>query len=94
MAVLATIFGLATSLGFGAQQVAGGLHYLFDVDNNISTQVLIILFVTLIAIISVARGMHGGVKLLSNINIFAAMALFSFVFIFGPSWVVIRVLGY
>ncbi len=45
-AVMATIFGLATSLGFGAQQAAGGLHYLFDIPNTISTQIAIIIGVT------------------------------------------------
>ncbi|MEQ8695227.1 MAG: BCCT family transporter, partial [Bauldia litoralis] len=61
IAVLATIFGLATSLGFGAQQAASGLNFLFGVSNGISTQVAIIIGVTLIAIISVMRGIDGGV---------------------------------
>jgi len=79
VAVLATIFGLATSLGFGAQQVASGLHALFNVPDGIPTQIAVIFGVTLLAIISVVRGLHGGVKLLSNINMIIALVLFCFV---------------
>ena len=53
LAVLATIFGLATSLGFGATQAAGGLAYLFGIPNTIGTQLAIILVVTVIALFSV-----------------------------------------
>ncbi|TLF53039.1 BCCT family transporter [Halomonas urmiana] len=74
-AVLATIFGLATSLGFGASQAAGGLNYLFDVPNTIGTQVAIIVGVTAVALFSVWRGIDGGVKLFSNINMVIALLL-------------------
>lgn len=88
VAVIATIFGLATSLGFGAQQAAGGLHFLFGVDNNISTQIAIIIGVTAIATISVIRGLDGGVKLLSNINMSIAFILLLFVIFTGPGWAI------
>ncbi|MEH6452177.1 MAG: BCCT family transporter [Psychromonas sp.] len=81
LAVLATMFGLATSLGLGAQQAASGLSHVFGIDNGISTQLLFVVFVTILAIISVMRGMNGGVKLLSNINMIAAFALLVFVLI-------------
>ena len=64
VAVMATIFGLATSLGFGAQQAASGFKFLFGIDDGIATQVAIIVGVTAVAIFSVIRGLHGGVKLL------------------------------
>jgi len=83
VAVMATIFGLATSLGFGAQQAAGGLHWLFDVPNTINTQIAIIIGVTSVAVISVVRGLDGGVKLLSNINMLLALALLLFVIAVG-----------
>ncbi len=83
VAVLATIFGLATSLGLGASQAAGGLHFLFGVDNSITTQIVIIAVVTAIAIVSVVRGLDGGVKLLSNINMMFAAALLLFVIVAG-----------
>ena len=78
LAVFATLFGLATSLGLGAQQVAGGLDHIFGIANTGSTKVVIVLIITSIAIISVIRGMDRGVKLLSEINIALAFALFRF----------------
>jgi BCCT family betaine/carnitine transporter len=83
IAVLATIFGLATSLGFGAQQAAGGLNYLFDIPNTINVQIGIIVGVTAVAIISVVRGLDGGVKILSNINMSIALLLLVFVIVIG-----------
>ncbi|HKK99551.1 MAG TPA: BCCT family transporter [Desulfotignum sp.] len=83
ISVLATIFGLATSLGFGAQQAAGGLHFLFGWENTITLQVIIIAAVTAVAVISVVRGLHGGVKVLSNINMCMAAALLLFVILAG-----------
>lgn len=85
VAVLATIFGLATSLGLGASQAAGGLHYLFGIPNSIGTQIAIIIVVTIIALISVWRGIDGGVKLLSNLNMIMAIALLLFVVIAGST---------
>ncbi|MDI5892796.1 BCCT family transporter, partial [Halomonas rhizosphaerae] len=84
-AVLATIFGLATSLGFGASQAAGGLNYLFDVPNTLGTQLAIIVGVTVVALFSVWRGIDGGVKLFSNINMVIAFALLAFVVITGST---------
>lgn len=86
MAVLATIFGLATSLGLGAQQAASGLNYLFGWDFAGNTlEMIIIILVTGLATISVARGIDGGVKFLSNINMIVAALLLLFVFFVGDS---------
>ncbi len=93
LAVLATIFGLATSLGFGAQQAASGLNFLFGVDNTISTQIAIIIGVTSVAIISVVRGLDGGVKILSNINMALAALLLAFVILFGPTLAILTGIG-
>ena len=84
-AVLATLFGLATSLGLGAQQASSGLLYLFDLPKTLSTQTLIIAFITTIAIFSVYRGLDKGVKILSNLNIVLALLLLFFVIITGPT---------
>ncbi|MCG3733830.1 BCCT family transporter [Vibrio cincinnatiensis] len=78
MAVLATLFGLATSLGLGAQQATSGINYIFGTNGGIGMQFTVIVFVTLIAIISVFRGINGGVKVLSNINMLLAFALLIF----------------
>jgi len=85
LAVIATLFGLATSLGFGAQQAATGLSFLFGVEATLTSQLLLIAVITSLAIISVVRGMDGGVKLLSNINMVLAATLLAFVFIAGPT---------
>ena len=89
IAVLATIFGLATSLGFGAMQAASGLKFLFGIDSGIETQILVIAGVTAVAVISVARGLDGGVKILRNINMCLAAALLAFFFIAGPTSVIL-----
>ncbi len=93
VAVFATIFGLATSLGLGAKQATGGLHAVFGVDNGLTTQLLIITVVTAIAIISVIRGLDRGVKVLSNFNILVALLLLMFVVIAGPTLSAISGIG-
>lgn len=93
MAVLATIFGLATSLGFGAQQATSGLVFLFDAPPGLRTQVLIIGAVTLVALASVLRGINGGVKVLSNINMMMAAALLVFVMIAASITAVVDNIG-
>jgi BCCT family betaine/carnitine transporter len=83
IAVVATIFGLATSLGFGAQQAASGMHFLFGIESSIGLQVIIIACVTAVAVISVVRGLEGGVKVLSNFNMLLAVCLLVFVILAG-----------
>lgn len=85
LAVLATLFGLATSLGLGAQQASAGINHVFGIENTTTLQMLVIVAVTAIALVSVVRGMDGGVKLLSNINMLLALALLCFVTIAGFS---------
>ena len=90
LAVIATLFGLATSLGFGALQAAAGLHFMFGLDPGITTQIGIIVGVTSMAILSVIRGIDRGVKVLSNINIAMAVALLIFVLLFGPTMSILK----
>ncbi len=85
LAIFATIFGLATSLGLGSQQISAGLHFLFGIDSGVGTQIMIISFITLIAVTSVVRGLEGGVKVLSNFNIILAVILVLFIIIVGPT---------
>ncbi len=82
-AVLATIFGLATSLGLGAAQVNAGLGMLFGVEDALNTKLSVIIFVTFIAVLSVVRGLDGGVKVLSNINMVLAALLLLFIAVAG-----------
>ncbi|SON48835.1 BCCT family transporter [Vibrio tapetis] len=83
LAVLATLFGLATSLGLGAQQAASGINHVFGIDGGMGLQVAVILVVTLLAVVSVIRGIDGGVKIISNINILIALVLLIFVGLVG-----------
>ena len=85
VAVVATLFGLATSLGLGAMQAASGLDFLFGVGDGIRTQVILIIAITAVAVLSVIRGLEGGVKVLSNVNILIAIAVLIFVIIAGPT---------
>lgn len=93
LAVFATIFGLATSLGLGAQQVSSGLKFLFDIDNGVNTQILIIAAITIFALISVVKGLEGGVKVLSKFNIILALLLVLFIIIVGPTLNIITGVG-
>lgn len=85
LAIFATIFGLATSLGIGAQQAAAGLDYLFGFGQSDSRLILLIVFITILAIVSIVRGLEGGVKVLSQVNMFLAIALLIFVVALGPT---------
>ena len=89
VAVLSTLFGLATSLGLGAQQVSSGLNYLFDIPKNHQTQSLIIISISCLAIYSVVRGLDNGVRKLSNINIGMAICLMFFIILAGPTKTII-----
>ena len=85
LAVLATLFGLATSLGFGAEQATAGLHYLFGFSTGNVTKVLLITGITGLALLSVIAGLDKGVKRLSEINMVLAIVLLGFVIIVGPT---------
>ncbi|MBC3901063.1 BCCT family transporter [Acetobacterium malicum] len=85
LALILTVIGVATSLGMGALQVNGGLNTLFNIPNNISTQVIIIVVITVLFLISATTGLDKGIKILSNTNIIIAVLLLLFVFLFGPT---------
>ncbi len=85
LAVFATVFGLATSLGIGAQQAAAGLNFLFGLGTGNSMLILLIIVITLIAIGSIIRGLEGGVKVLSEVNMGLAALLLAFVVLAGPT---------
>lgn len=85
VAVIATLFGLATSLGFGVQQVNAGLNYLFNLPYNTNIQVLLIAGITGIATLSVVAGLDKGVRRLSEFNIWLGMIFLTFMIIAGPT---------
>ncbi|WP_339674344.1 choline BCCT transporter BetT [Dasania marina] len=84
-AVLGTLFGVATSLGFGVIQVNSGLNYLFDVPVNTNWQMALIAIITCFATISVAKGLDGGIRRVSELNLILAVILLVFVLAVGPT---------
>ena len=85
LSVLATLFGLATSLGFGAGQVSAGLNFLFNLPDETWFQVVLIAIITSFATLSVVAGLDNGVRFLSEINIYIAAAFMGFVLLVGPT---------
>ena len=85
LTVLATLFGLATSLGFGASQASAGLNKLFGLPDTTWFQVVLIVGITLLATVSVVAGLDAGVKRLSELNIWLAGAFLIFVLLVGPT---------
>ena len=85
LAVLATLFGLATSLGLGAKQVNAGLNYVFGVPQETWVQVLLIAIITSMAVASLVSGLHVGIRRLSELNMGIAAFLLLFLFIAGPT---------
>jgi betaine/carnitine transporter, BCCT family len=89
LAAFATLFGLATSLGFGAEQASAGLTFLFGIPEGNTSMVILIAAITAVAIISVVRGMDGGVKRLSEFNMILAGLLLLFIVLAGPTWAIL-----
>jgi|TARA_R110000796_G_scaffold252526_1_gene387394 BCCT family betaine/carnitine transporter len=85
LAVFATLFGLATSLGIGAEQAAGGIDHLFGIAATDASKVLLIIGITAIALCSVLAGLDKGVKRLSQLNMILAILLLGFVIVVGPT---------
>lgn len=85
LAVLATLFGLATSLGLGAKQVNAGLAYVFGLPQGTAIQIILIACITALAVASLVSGLHVGVRRLSELNMFLAGSLLLFLFVAGPT---------
>lgn len=90
LALVGTLFGVATSLGLGVLQIAAGLESAGLIDGNITTQILIILAITILTILSLITGVHRGIKWLSNINLALAAVLLLFVLAVGPTQFLLR----
>ena len=85
LAVFATLFGLATSLGIGASQAAAGLSYLFGMPEGNVSMVLLITGITAVAIGSILLGVEKGVQQLSKLNMILAFLLLFFIIVVGPT---------
>jgi len=89
LAVFATLFGLATSLGIGASQATAGLGYLFGIPDNNVTMVLLIAGITAVALMSILAGVDKGVQRLSQLNMGLAFLLLGFVILVGPTLMIV-----
>lgn len=84
-AVLGTMFGVATSLGLGVMQVNAGLNYLFDVEVSTTVQIILIVFITAMATVSVVAGLDAGIRRLSELNLLLAIVMLVFILLAGPT---------
>ncbi|GGK02144.1 glycine/betaine ABC transporter [Lentibacillus kapialis] len=90
LAVFATVFGVATSLGFGAVQINGGLSHLFNFEVGFTSQFIIISVVTLLFLISAWSGLSKGIKYLSNTNMVLSVILLVAVLVIGPTLLILN----
>ncbi|MFY7067724.1 BCCT family transporter [Nocardiopsis changdeensis] len=89
LAVFGTIFGLATSLGLGTLQIGGGIQHVFGIESNPLVHSVLIVVITGIALLSVLAGIDKGIRRLSVINLWLAIALMLIVFLLGPKlWII------
>lgn len=89
VAVLGTLFGVATSLGLGVMQVNAGFNYLFEVEISTGVQIGLIIAITAMATISVVAGLDAGIKRLSELNLYLALSLLLFVILVGPTFLIL-----
>ncbi|MCP8617700.1 BCCT family transporter [Salirhabdus salicampi] len=85
LAVIATVMGVATSIGFGVLQMSGGIRYVFDLPNSVWIQLIIMAVLFVLYSLSSFTGLNKGIKWLSNINLSLCLLLLIFVFLTGPT---------
>jgi len=90
LAVSATAFGVATSLGLGAVQINTGLNYLFGFTIGIQSQIIIVTFVTVLFVGSAWSGLSRGIRYSSTINLMLAVALLRLILILGPALLILN----
>ena len=91
-AVLGTIFGVATALGYGVLQVNSGLNYLFAVEISTKVQAALIVAIMLLTTVSIAAGLDKGIRRLSEANLLLAMMLLVMVVLLGPTVLLLQML--
>ena len=92
--VVVSFAGVATSLGLGVSQICGGLNHLFSIPKTDNTIMMIIILITLVFIVSAISGVYKGIKILSNLNTYLALALLALAFIVGPKIAILNNLTY
>ncbi|HHX34769.1 MAG TPA: choline transporter, partial [Gammaproteobacteria bacterium] len=89
-AIISTILGIATSLGYGVLQINSGFNYLFGLPIGTNVQVILIVSITALATISVVTGLDKGVKRLSELNLILAVILLTLVLVLGPTALLLK----
>lgn len=89
--IFATVFGVAASYGVGTMQIGAGIEHVFNIPNNITTQLIIVATISVIYILAATSGIEKGIKYISNLNIYLAIFLLLFVFFLGPTLQIIQV---
>lgn len=89
-AVIGTVFGVATSLGYGVLQVNAGLNHLFGIPVNETVQVVLIIIITALATVSVVSGLDKGIRILSELNLGLAVLLLALVLFLGPTVLLLK----
>ena len=85
LAVFGTVFGVATSLGLGVSQMATGLNHLFGVDPGVTTQIILIAIISVVATLSAVSGVGNGIRILSEWNIYLSIVFLAFFLFGGPT---------
>ena len=85
LAVFGTVFGVATSLGLGVSQMAAGLNHLFGVDPGVTTQVILIVVISIVATLSAVSGVGNGIRIISEWNIWLSVVLLAYFLFGGPA---------
>ncbi|MFC4765848.1 glycine betaine uptake BCCT transporter [Effusibacillus consociatus] len=92
LAVFATVFGIATSLGLGAMQVAGGMNSLFATPNSTTVQILVIAVAAVLYMISISTGLERGIKYLSNTTMILSFLIMAVMLVLGPTTQIFKTL--
>lgn len=92
IAVFATLFGIATSLGLGVQQINAGLNAIWDIPQNLKVQLILIVVISACALVSVLTGLKRGIKYLSVANMWLTFILLAFFLILGPTVYIVKLL--
>ena len=89
-AIISTVLGIATSLGYGVLQINSGFNYLFDLPIGTNVQVMLIIGITALATLSVATGLDKGIRILSEVNLLLAVILLTLVLALGPTALLLK----
>ena len=89
-AIISTVLGIATSLGYGVLQINSGFNFLFDLPISTNIQVILIIVITALATLSVATGLDKGIRRLSELNLLLAVILLTLVLVLGPTALLLK----